>query len=118
MRKTSTTNKNLRNLITKLKEKSGESKLISRIASDLSKPSRIRREVNLSRLNHFTKENELIVVPGKVLGGGSLDHKITLYALNVSQGAQSKLEKSGCKILSISELTKEQLSGKRIRIIG
>ena len=105
-------------LIEGLKEKSGGSKLLSRIASDLSKPSRIRREVNLSRLNHFTKENELIVVPGKVLGGGTLNHKITLYAFNVSQGALSKLEKSGSKVLSLGELTKEQLTGKRIRIIG
>ena len=103
-------------IILKLKEK--ESKLLRRIADDLSKPARQRREINLSRINRFTKENEVIIVPGKVLGGGELQHKITISALKFSESALSKLRKNGSTVLPIEELTPESVSGKRVRIIG
>lgn len=116
MRITNTTNNNLQKIIVELKSK--DSRLLSRVANDLSRPTRIRREVNLSRLNRYTKEDEMIIVPGKVLGGGDLDHKITISAFKFSQSALSKLEKSGSKIVPLNDITKESVNGKRIRIIG
>jgi len=94
-----------------------ESNLVKRLALELSKPTRRKREVNLSRINSNSSENEVIIVPGKVLGGGELDHKITISAFNFSEGAIAKLEKSGSKIIPILELVKEP-EGKKIRILG
>jgi len=97
---------------------SKESKLADRIASELSKPTRSMREVNLSRINRFTKENEFIVVPGKVLGGGELDHKVVISAMKFSGSALAKLEQSGSKIIPISEMVKGNAEGKKVRILG
>ncbi|MDP7115849.1 MAG: 50S ribosomal protein L18e, partial [Candidatus Woesearchaeota archaeon] len=74
--RTGATNDGMKTLIVELLKKASTDKipLWKRVASDLSKPTRQRRIVNLSRINRFTKENETIVVPGKVLGDGLLDH--------------------------------------------
>lgn len=120
MKRTGPTNPNLRELITDLKRLSSEQniKLWQRIAQDLEKPTRQRRAVNLSRINRFTKENETIIVPGKVLGSGLLAHKLTIAANSFSLGALEKINKVNAKAIHISELMKESIKGKRIRIIG
>lgn len=95
-----------------------KSKLWRRIASDLQKPTRQRRVVNLSRINRSTKEDETIIVPGKVLGAGILDHKLTIAALAFSSSAIDKIKSTNGTVLSIADLMKEDPKGKRIRIIG
>ena len=65
-----------------------------------------------------TKENETIIVPGKVLGSGILNHKLIISAYQFSEQALDKLEKSGAKIVPLLELSKEKPDGKKIRIIG
>ena len=104
----------------KLKKTSSEQsiKLWKRVASDLEKPTRKRRVVYLSRINRHTKENETIVVPGKVLGAGILNHKLTIAAYGFSNGALEKLKESNSKAMKIDELIKEPIKGKKIRIIG
>src|SRR3989344_2988353 len=96
-KRTGSTNPILQNLIQELKKRSTEQsvKLWKSVALDLEKPTRQRRVVNLSRINRYTKENEIIVVPGKVLGSGLLDHKLTISAFQFSGGAKEKIEKVG-----------------------
>ncbi len=120
MKRTGPTNPILNDLISELKKRSIEqdANLWKRIAEDLEKPTRQRRAVNLSRISRHTKENETIVVPGKVLGSGTLDHKLTIAALNFSQGALDKIIKAGAKVVALDEISKESPKGKRIRIIG
>ena len=120
MKRTGPTNPLLRDLISELRKRSNEQSAIlwKRIASDLEKPTRQRRVVNLSRINRHTKENEIIVVPGKVLGSGLLNHKLTISAYQFSDQAKNKLEKTGAQIVSLLELSKEKPNGKKIRIIG
>lgn len=120
MKRTGPTNPLLKNLIHELKKRSSEQNvnIWKRVALDLEKPSRQRRIVNLSRINRYTKENEIIVVPGKVLGAGSLDHKLTISAFQFSDSAKEKIAKVGSNIIPLLELSKEKPDGKRIRIIG
>ena len=120
MKRTGPTNPLLRDLIGELKKRGNEQEvnLWRRIALDLEKPTRQRRAVNLSRINRHTKENEVVVVPGKVLGSGDLNHKLTIRAYQFSEQAKDKLEKSGAQIVSLLELSKEKPDGKNIRIIG
>lgn len=120
MKRTGTTNPILSGLIQELKKRSSEQNvnLWKRVALDLEKPSRQRRAVNLSRIDRFTKENEVVVVPGKVLGSGSLSHKLTIAAYQFSDGAKEKIEKVGANTVSLLELSKEKPDGKKIRIIG
>ncbi len=113
-------NQNLRELIRELKRRSIEEKvkLWKRIAIDLEKPSRQRRIVNLSRINRHTKDNETIIVPGKVLGSGVLEHKLAIAAFDFSNSAKEKIKSSGSELISIEELMKNPVKGRRIRIIG
>ena len=119
-KRTGPTNPILQNLIHELKKRSNEQSinLWKRVANDLEKPTRQRRVVNLSSISRYTKENEIIVVPGKVLGAGDLQHKLTISAFQFSNGAKEKIEKVGAKIIPLLELSKENPTGKGIKIIG
>lgn len=119
-KRTGPTNPILFHLIMELKKRSKEQNadIWKRVAVDLEKPTRQRRVVNLSSISRYTKENEIIVVPGKVLGAGSLSHKLTISAFQFSNGAKEKIEKIGAKIVPLLELSKENPTGKSIRIIG
>jgi large subunit ribosomal protein L18e len=94
-----------------------EVNLWKRIASDLEKPTRIRREVNLYKLDRYCKENETVIVPGKVLGMGELNKKIHVAAFSFSQSAYDKINQKGTAF-SIPELMKRNPSGKGVRILG
>ncbi|MBL7054436.1 50S ribosomal protein L18e [Candidatus Woesearchaeota archaeon] len=119
-KRTGPTNPILMELVTVLKKRSSEQNvdIWKRVALDLEKPSRQRRIVNLSRINRYTKENEIIIVPGKVLSAGNLNHKLTIAAYQFSDSAKEKVAKAGASIISLLELSKEKPDGKRIRIIG
>ena len=103
-----------------LKDKGNKnsSPILLRLANDLEKPSRQRRVVNLSRINRYTKDGETVVVPGKVLAAGELDHAVTIAAWRFSQQALDKIQKSKSKAMQISELIKGEVKGKRIRVLG
>jgi len=118
-KRTGPTNVYLQNLILDLKRLSTQKnvKLWKRIAKDLSKPTRQRREVNIYRINKYCKGDEIAIVPGKVLSMGELDKKLTIAAWNFSDKAKDKINKSG-KAISIQELMKTNPEGKKVRIIG
>jgi large subunit ribosomal protein L18e len=83
----------------------------------MSKPTRHQCEVNVSKINRFTIDGETIVVPGKVLGSGELDHKVTVAALKFSDAARAKIDKVG-ETLTINELLDRNPKGSNIRIFG
>ena len=120
MKRTGPTNPVAISLVSELKKRSIEQNvnLWKRIAEDIEKPTRNRRVVNLSSINRFTEENDIIVVPGKVLGSGDISHKLTISAFQISKGAIEKLSKAGAKIVPLLELSNDDPKGKRIRIIG
>ncbi len=64
------------------------------------------------------QKGETVVVPGKVLGDGSLDHKLEIAAFKFTQSAKEKIKKAGGKFMSISELIKKNPKGSNVRIIG
>lgn len=105
----------LTKLIRNLKKLSREQKvkIWKRIAEDLEKSTRARREVNLRRINRATKEGDVIIVPGKVLGAGDVNHKVTVAAYNFSENAKKKLDS-----MLIEELMEKNPKGSKVRIIG
>ncbi|HEY9206781.1 MAG TPA: 50S ribosomal protein L18e [Candidatus Methanoperedens sp.] len=114
------TNPQLLDLISGLKKQSREKEvpLWRDIALRLERPTRNFSEVNLSRINRYTKENDLILVPGKVLGAGELDHKLTIAAVSFSGNAKNKIVGAGGSCLSIVELMDKNPEGSRVRIMG
>jgi large subunit ribosomal protein L18e len=89
----------------------------TRIAHDLDKPTRDRRIVNVNKIDKVCKENETIIVPGKVLGTGDLNKKVNVCAYQFSEEAIRKIKEKG-EALSIQELMTKNPSGKGVRIIG
>lgn len=109
-------NPRLIDLIEYLKEKSAKEEV--RIWKDIAERlSKRRISVNLSKINRHTKENDQIVVPGKVLGSGSLDHPVTIGAFGFSQSAREKIKKSKGKSITIKKLTELNPSGSGVKII-
>src|SRR3989338_3119235 len=119
MKRTGPTNEITENLISELKKRAAIQKvpLWKRVALDIERATRSRREVNLSRIDRHSNENDVVVVPGKVLASGTIEHKITLAAFNISKSAEEKLLKAGCKIVSLLDISKESPKGKKIKII-
>ena len=87
-----------------------------RVSKKLSGPRSNRVEANLYRINSKTKKDDVIVIPGKVLGNGELDHKVTIACLACSKPAKKKIEASGSKLLTIEELFEENPEGKNVKI--
>jgi len=105
----------VKELIRKLKKlgRKEDVKLWKRVAQDLEKSVRSRREVNINKLNRVTKEGETVIVPGKVLGDGEIDHKVNVAAYKFSENAKNKL-----KCMTIEELMDKNPKGSKVRIIG
>ena len=114
-----TTNPELVRLIESLKIESYKNnrRIWRDIAKRLSKSSRRRAEVNISKINRYTKENYVVIVPGKVLGAGKLNHKVTVAALSFSEGAKRAIEGVGGQCLSIEELLEKNPKGSLIKIM-
>ncbi len=114
------TNPELISLIRSLKQKSKEENVnIWRdIAERLEKPLRVWPEVNVSRIERYANENDVIIVPGKVLGSGMLKKKVTVSAYWFSREAKEKIENAGGKTLTIEELMAINPKGKGVKIIG
>jgi len=88
-----------------------------KLADELETPKRSRAEVDLSKLNRICKENETVVVPGKVLSSGILKKPLIVAAASFSMAAIESIQKSGGKVLTIEELVKENPKGTNVRIV-
>ena len=88
-----------------------------KVAYELAKPRRSRVQVNLNKIERFTKDSEVILVPGKVLGSGRLSKKATVAAFSFSEGAKKIIHTFGGKTLSITDVFTTNPQGKQVVII-
>jgi len=100
------------------KSRENNASIWRRVAEMLSKSKRRRIVVNVSRISRYTRENDEIVVPGKVLGAGLIDHPVKVAAFAFSDSARSKIEKAKGKCLTIPELVEMNPKGSNVKIIG
>ena len=119
MKQTKSTNPEVIQLIRFLKKQSNENeaKIWREVAKHLSRTRQNRAAVNLSRINRHTQKSDTIVVPGKILGAGAIDHTVTVAALNASEKAKEKLVAAKAKYLSIQELVEKNPKGSNVKII-
>jgi large subunit ribosomal protein L18e len=71
----------------------------------------------VGRIARYTKEGETVAVPGKILGTGTIEHKITVAAMNFSKEAKDKILNAGGKCLTIDDLLKTNPKGTRIKLM-
>jgi len=119
MKRTGPTDINLRRLIRYLRKKSNEEnvKVWKDIAWRLERPRRQKAEVNISRINRHTKEGDIVVVPGSVLGAGNLDHKVIVAAWKFSEKAKEKIIQVGGEAITIEDLIERNPKGSGVIIM-
>jgi len=113
-------NANLKQLALDLYRFSSEnkSKFWRRIADDLLLPTRRKRLVNVFSIDLSTKDGEVVIVPGKVLGMGDINHKVTVAAYSFSQSAVEKIKQAKGSVMSIPELAQKNPKAKDVRILA
>lgn len=88
------------------------------IAERLKKSARRMPEVNLGKLEKYCEKGDTVLIPGKLLAGGSLTKAITVSAFKSSAAGKKKVEEAGGKVMTIHELMKRNAKGSKVRIVG
>lgn len=109
------TNVLLRKLIRQLHKQ--KKPLWKKVAELLQVPSRKRAYINLYKINKYTKPGDIVIVPGKVLGIGKLDHEVTVVALSFSEAAKRKILEANGKVVSLYNFDALDLKGKNVRLM-
>jgi len=119
MKRLTKTNPRLIKLVGDLRDRGykGSVKLWVDISKRLCRPTRRMAEVNLWKLDMYTKEGDTVIVPGKVLGDGNLTHKVTVSALKFSKKAYNEIIKNGGEAITIEELMERNPHGKNVIIM-
>ncbi|WP_222918648.1 50S ribosomal protein L18e [Natrinema sp. SYSU A 869] len=114
----SKTNPRLNDLIAELKSTSRETDadVWRDVADRLEKPRRTHAEVNLGRIERYAREEETVVVPGKVLGSGALQKNVTVAAVNFSSSAETKIDQVG-ETVPLEEVLENNPEGSNVRVI-
>ncbi|NTV23029.1 MAG: 50S ribosomal protein L18e [Nanoarchaeota archaeon] len=113
-------NENLQSLISELKKTSIENDVSvwKAVATDLEGSTQKRAVVNLSKIDKYAKDDETVVVPGKVLSMGILSKKLTVAAYKFSGQAVDKIKAAGGKAITIGELVKKNPKGSKVRVLA
>lgn len=113
------TNPQLTELVRSLRKASTENKapIWLAISRALKRPRKNMAQINLSRISRLTKNGETVAVPGKVLGAGSVDHKVTVAALTFSASAKEKIRLAGGTCITLNQLVEKNPEGTEVRIM-
>jgi large subunit ribosomal protein L18e len=119
MMKLGSTDPNTRALINTLKKTSTKHNagIWKRVAELIARPARKRPIVNVGKIARHTNAGDTIIIPGKVLGAGSLSHSVTVAALNASATAREIIVSAGGTVISIDELLSKAPKGTGIIIL-
>lgn len=119
-KKSNKTNPNLVSLIKRLKDASrtNEAPVWRDIAVRLEGPQSNWAEVNVGKLHLYADENDVVVVPGKLLGAGEIAKKLTVASYRSSGQAKEKVERAGGTSMSIEELLVKHPKGSKVKIMG
>ena len=118
--KTQKTNNEINVLISTLKEQSrkSETPLWSAIADEFERSTRQHRVVNISHIDKNSKDNDVIIVPGKVLGAGIITKKVTVAAQAFSGTAKQQIMNAKGTCITIQELMTKHPKGTNVKVIG
>jgi large subunit ribosomal protein L18e len=87
------------------------------VAERLEKPRRTHAEVNLGRIERYAREEETVVVPGKVLGAGALRKGLTVAAVDFSGTAETKIRAANGEPIDLEQAIAQNPQGAGVRVI-
>jgi large subunit ribosomal protein L18e len=113
------TNPELLETIRFLKVKARENKSrIWKVAAEQLSDSRGRRAVlDLNHISRASTADSVVLVPGKVLGDGVLQHPVVIGAFHFSATAKAKIEEAGGKCITITDLVSKYPKGSKVQIL-
>ncbi len=113
-------NSELIKIVKDLKDKArkNDAPLWKSIAQKLEGPSRNWPTVNISKIEYHVEKNSKIIIPGKLLGTGTISKKVTVSAFSFSQTAKKKIENAGGKCMTYYDFMKLNPTGKNVVVIG
>src|SRR5512139_2655696 len=88
-----------------------------KVAYELSRPRRQRVEVNLGKIDGYAQDDATVLVPGKVLGAGTISKKLTVAAFSFSEKARQLISAAGGKAVTIDGLQKMNPEGRGVTIL-
>ena len=120
MAKTAKANAHLTRVVHELRELSRANRVAiwRDVADRLDRSRQNWSEVNLSRVGRYAAKGEQIVVPGVLLGTGSLSVPVTVAAFRASAAARKKVEAAGGRTVGLLELATQNPKGSGVRILG
>ena len=77
-----------------------------------------RPVVNIASISRNSKEGAKVLVPGKVLGLGTINHKVIVAAYSFSKDARAKIAASGGSCVDINEFMDSISSVKDVVLLG
>lgn len=89
----------------------------NKIAQIVSGGRRSYSNINLGRIEKESTEGDILIIPGKVLGNGSLTKKIKICALYFSTSAIDKIKQSKSESIKIVDEIKKNPSGEGVKLI-
>ncbi len=115
----SKTNPRINDLIAELKSVAREhdADVWADLAGRLERPRSSYAEVNLGRIERYAQEDGTVVVPGKVLGSGTLRKEVTVAAVDFSRSAEDKIERVG-EAYRLEELLESDPEGTNLQVIA
>jgi large subunit ribosomal protein L18e len=117
VKRTGPTNLFLRMEIRRIKKAAKGSAFWKAVFKEVNKSRRLVHEVNLSKIARYAKPDSIVVVPGRVLGAGTINSPITIAALSFSKSAQKKIVQAGGRALPLSEVVRVNPSGSGLVIL-
>jgi len=117
--RTGPTNITLRTLTRELRKTANQYKapIWDYVADILERPSRSRVVVNVSKLERVASPNEVVVIPGKLLGAGTINKRVVVAAFSFSPKAVEKVKNAGGQVMSIKDLISINPSGSGVKVV-
>ena len=81
-------------------------------------PRQRRVSVNISKIDRYTSEGDVVVVPGKILSAGRMGKRVVVAAYDFSSPAIEKIHASGGEAISIKKLIERNPRGEGVKIIA
>jgi large subunit ribosomal protein L18e len=87
------------------------------VAERLGKSRRKKVEVNVGKIDRFADSGETVVVPGTVLGLGSMSKGVKVAAWRFAGGSAEKISGAKGAAMSIEELVGKNPKGSKVKVM-
>ncbi len=74
--------------------------------------------VNVGKISRLTGQSDVVLVPGKVLGGGVVSQRVIVGAYSFTESAVEKIRAAGGEALALPKFIERYPSGAGVKLIG